>query len=82
MTSPAHDFAGLLASHEEDIYDAMEDAIEKAFRAGWERAQHFGQQEAPEYGYVDWRGFGPGHTLPGGQRYRNRLPGYQEEGIR
>lgn len=48
------------------LTEMMEETVRRAFLAGHERALTHGQQEAPAYGYEDWRGYGPGALLPGG----------------
>lgn len=47
--------------------ESCERLVHAAYMAGFERAQRVGQQEPPETGYEDWRGYGPGALLPGGE---------------
>lgn len=77
MSSPAEEFRATLAhtleSLQGDLLAQFEHAIRTAFAAGHERALRTGEQEPVEDGYQDWRGWGPGHTLPGGREYRRDL---------
>lgn len=48
------------------LTELMEETVRRAFLAGHAAALRGGQQEAPDYAYEDWRGWGPGVHLPGG----------------
>jgi hypothetical protein len=84
VSSPAEEFRQTLYAVQEDVLRQFEHAIRMAFAAGHERALRTGESEPVETGYQDWRGWGPGHTLPGGSEYRRDLPPFNpyEVGIR
>lgn len=62
------------------LTELMEETVRRAFLAGHERALTHGQQEAPAYGYEDWRGYGPGALLPGGPEASRAIRAQHEQG--
>lgn len=62
-----------MADLESMLNELLEETVRQAFLAGHERALTHGQQEAPHYGYEDWRGYGPGVFLPGGREARRMI---------
>lgn len=57
-----------------DVYNAIEDAVRQAYLAGFQQGiqppEKVREKGGVSAAYTDWRGWGPGAALPGGERFR------------
>ena len=68
------------------LMEVIEDLIRKAFLDGYNSGTQWGNDSGrdadaltPEQRYADWRGWGPGATLPGGPDFRADVEAKERE---